>query len=76
MMGRNNHDIQIENKGSTIGEKVTSGNTNHSIPVDSSQVHMQKFERTITRTVRTEVDHEISTVETRVHDAILAAMDS
>ena len=76
MMGQNNHDTQIENRGSTIGEKVASGNTNHSIPVDSSQVHMRTFERAITKTVRNEVDIAISTVETRVHDTILAAMDS
>ena len=37
---------------------------------------MQTLERTLTNKVLSEVDNVVATVATKIHDAILAAMDS
>ena len=42
----------------------------------SSQVNLQTLEKNISDKVRCELDSIVVTVETRVHDAILSAMDN
>ena len=61
---------------SGTGEKVTSNNANHSAPVNDFHVYIHTPERKNTGRVRSEVDNVMVTVKTRVHDAILTAMES
>ena len=71
---RDIHDTLIRFGTTTKGEKVAySGDTNHLIPVGSSQVDMQSFKGNISKRVRCEVSAEGAT---RVHDKNLAARDS
>ena len=66
---QNNHDTQSKNRVDEIGEQRASSSIKHLIRVD-----MQTIERNITDNVRSEVDNAEATVETRVFDAISAAM--
>ena len=75
MMGQYNKDTQIKRRPSTLFGNVGSNSTNLSIPINGSEVDMQSIERSITDRVCCEVDNMVVTVDTRVHDAILASMD-
>ena len=72
---QNNHNILVESKASLTGKNVAFNNTNHSVLANGSQVDIRTFERSITNKVLNEVDNVVATVETRVHDAILSAME-
>ena len=71
---QDNRDSQNESRESTVGENVPSTNTNQLIPVNGSQVVMQTIERSITNRVRSDKNNIVVTVETKVIDAILAAI--
>ena len=51
-------------------------NANNSIHVNSSQVDMHTRENNIVNKVRCEVDNLMTSVETRVQDAVLTAMEN
>ena len=71
MISKDNHDTQTESRTNIQGEKLTSTDTKHLIPVN-----LQKLERISTERVRCEVDNKVATVKTRVHHAILVTRDS
>ena len=58
-----------------VEQKNISKDTKSSAPCDSSQVVINTFEKSNAYRVRSEVD-EMTKVETRVQDAILAAMEN
>ena len=76
MVRQNNHGVQTESRASMTKENVTSKNSNNSAPVISLYEDVHTLEKIITGRVRNEVDSVMATVETRVHDAILNAMDT
>ena len=50
-------------------------NANNSVPLDGPQVVVFTLEKSFTGRVRSEVDHDESTIETRIYDAILTARE-
>ena len=64
------------NRASIRCKSVGSSSATHSIPVNGAHEDLQKFERSITNMVRSEVDSTVAMAETRVYDTILAVMDS
>ena len=78
-MKQNNDDTPNKSETITIGENVASGNknnNNHLIPLNGSQIDLQALQRSTADRVLSELDNGVATVETRVYDAILAAMNS
>ena len=76
MIGGDNLNAQVECRASITTENATSNNANHSSSVEGSQVDVQILERNITGRIRNQVDNVVATVETRVHEAILSALES
>ena len=81
MIKQNNDDTPNKSETITIGENVASGNkniNNHLIPLNGSQMNLQALQRSTADRVLSELDNGVATVEveTRVYDAILAAMNS
>ena len=76
MGGNRNRDTQNENKINTECGKIDSGDTSHLVPVNGSQDKMQTVERFKTDRVRCELVNVVAGAETRLHYAILIAMDS
>ena len=61
---------------SKTGENTTSITANDSALLNGSHVDKETPQRSDTDRVRNEVDKIVATVETRIHDAVLAAMES
>ena len=57
-------------------ENVHSYEANHSTAESGFQVKMQTLEKNICDKVTSEVENVVATVETRVYEAILSAMDN
>ena len=73
---RESHNAHVEGRANITGENANSDNANHSARVNASQVVLHTLKRSITDRVRCEVDSVMSTVETRLDDAILIAMEN
>ena len=76
VIGQDNHSAQIEIRVGITGEHVTSNYANPSASVNGSQVDIHTLEGRFTGRVRNELDNIMVKVGTRVHDAILTAMES
>ena len=76
LIGQNNHEAQFESRVNTMEEYITSTNVNDLAQADSPQVDLHTLERSIAGTVRSEVENVMSSVQTRVQDAILTATES
>ena len=73
---QDNHVIHTERRADTICENVVSSGTNHLTLVNGSQIDEQTLEQSITDRVPCEVNNVVATVETAIHDSILAPMDT
>ena len=73
MIGENIQEIQIGSGTSTTEENFTSNNANNS-PVDGLQVNVLRLERSMTGEVVSEVDTAMTTVETKLLEAVLTAI--
>ena len=76
MVGQNSHETQPGDRPNTVDETADLNNANNSIHVNSSQVDMHTRENNIVIKVRCEVDNLMTSVETRVQDAVLTAMEN
>ena len=76
MLGKHNHKTQNESRVCAVDENIILNNADNSIQVIESQVDVHTIERNIADKVRSEVDSVMTKVETRVHDAVLTAMES
>ena len=70
MIGKSNHDVQKENRDSVTYRGTSSDNTNNVTQVNYPQVDMHTLEENIVSKVRSEVDNVMTTVKTRVQDAV------
>ena len=70
-----NQDTLNEGGTKTKNEDVVSVDTNHSVPVNGCEVNMRTVERNFSDRVRCETDNVIATVDTKVDNTILVAMD-
>ena len=74
-IGLNNHEDQSSSKTNMVGIGSSSSIMKGPIQVNSSQVDMHTLEENIVSEVRSEVDKVMTTVETRVQDAVLTAIE-
>ena len=76
MIARNSCEILTENRTNMADKGISSNNVNGPTQVNSSQVVMHTLEENIIIKVRSEVDSVMTTVETRIQDAVLTAMEN
>ena len=76
MTGQNNHEAQTENRTNAVGESISLNNRNKLTQVSGSQVDMHTLEQIIFNEVRSEVYDVMATVEARIQDAVLTAIES
>ena len=76
MVGQSNDDVQNENINSATHRGRCSDNSNSLTQVNYSQVDMHTLEKNIVCKVRNEVDNVMTTVETRVQDVVLTAIEN
>ena len=76
MIAQNNYDAPTENRTNTAEENITSICTKNPTQVNDSQLYVHTLERSVVNKVRSEVENVITTIETKVRDAILTAIES
>ena len=76
MIGQDTDGVQTESTAKITGQDIISKNAKNSALVDDSQVDVHTFERSISGKVCSKVDSVMASVKTKVHDAILTAMES
>ena len=77
-IGRSNHDVQTESRDSMTYRGTSSDNTSNPTQIkypQVDQVDVHTLEENFVSTVRSEVDNVMITVETRVKDAALTAIE-
>ena len=74
MIGRSNHDVQSEKRGTVSNIGTSSDKTSNQTQVNSPQVDMHTIEVKIVSKERSEVDNVKTTVETKVLNAVLTAI--
>ena len=74
-IGQSNHDVQNENMDSLSHRSTSSHKTNNLSQVNYSQVDMHTLEENLVSKIR-KVDIVMTTVETRVEDAVLTAIEN
>ena len=75
MIQKSNHDAQTERKMPADGD-TSFKNRKNPTKVNDSQVDMHTLEKNIVSKVRSEVNSVMTTVETRVQDAVLTAIEN
>ena len=76
MIWQNNHEVQSESETNTVEEKITSNNAKNPAKGNTSEIDVHTLEKNFANKVRGEVDSVMTTVENRVRDAILTAIES
>ena len=76
MIRQSNHETQAESRTNMADGGISSNNMNGLIEVNSSQVDMYTLEENIVIKLWNEVDSVITTVETKVQDAVLTAIEN
>ena len=76
MTGQNKHETPPNDRTNTADKNITLSNANTSTQVYGSQVDMYTLEKNIVNKLRNEVDSVMTTVETRVHDPVLSAIEN
>ena len=76
MIGQSNHEAKTSNETNAVDKGTSSNNITGPIQVNSPRVDMHTREENIFSKVRSEVDNAMITVETRVQDAVLTAIQN
>ena len=76
IIGQSNHSAEAEGIKNMANRANSLNNTNDTSQANYPQVDMYTLEKIIVSKVRREVDSVMTTVETRVQDAVLAANES
>ena len=76
MIGQNSHETQPGYGGNTVNESTTLNNVKNLIQVNSSQVDVHTLENNLVNKIRSEVDKVMTSVETRVQDVVLTAIEN
>ena len=71
MIEQNIKEAQSENRTDTADAEITLSNTNNPTQVSYSQEDKHTLEKNIAIKVRSKVDSVITTIETKVQDAVL-----
>ena len=76
MTGRSNQDVQTESRDNMICRGTSSDNASNPTQINYPEVDMYTLEENIVSKVRSVVDNVITSVETRVQDAFLTAIEN
>ena len=76
MIGQSNHDAQTKGRDSKMDEGTSSESTNNPALANYPQVDMHTLEESIVSKVRNELESVMTTVEIKVQDAVLTAIES
>ena len=76
MMGQNNHTVRTEGRDNMKNRSNSFDNTKKATQVNYPQVNMHALQENIVSKVRSEVNDVMTTVETRVQDAVLFAIEN
>ena len=75
MIEQKNHGAQSKSRASTVGRNTSLNDTNNLIKIISPQTDMHTIEKNIVSKVRSEVASAMTTVETRVQDKVMTAIE-
>ena len=75
MIGQSNQDEQVQNRDNMIFRGTSSDIISNPTEINYPQVDVHTLEENIVRKRRSEVDNVLTSVETRVQDAILTAIE-
>ena len=75
MIEQKNHGAQSKNRANTVGRNTSLNDTNNLTKIISPQTDMHTIEKNIVSKVRSEVASAMTTVETRVQDKVMTAME-
>ena len=75
MMGQSNHEAQTESRAEVANKNSSLNDTNDPTQFTGSQVELHTLERNFVSKIPSEVDSVMTTVETRVQDAVLTAVE-
>ena len=75
MRGQSNQDEQVESRDNIICRGTSSVNANNPTRINYPQVDVHTLELNIVSKVRSEVENVMTSVETRVQDAVLIAIE-
>ena len=73
MIGKNNQDEQIESRDNIIYRGTSSDNVSNPTQANYPQVDVHTLEENVVSKVRSEMDNVLTSVKTRVQDAVLTA---
>ena len=76
MIGQSNQDEQTESRENLICRGTSSDNASNPIQINYPEVDVHKLEENIVSKVRSEVDNVMTSVETRVQDAVSTAIET
>ena len=76
MIEQSNQEEQTESRDSMICRSASSDNTTSATQLNYPQVDVHTLEENIVSKVRSEVDNVMTSVETKVQDAVLTEMES
>ena len=76
MIRQSNDEIQAERRTNMVDGGIPSNNLNGPVQINSSPVDMYTLEENIVSKVRSEVDSVMTTVKTRVQDAVLTVIEN
>ena len=76
MIGRSNQSAEAKVEENSTRRGNSLNNTNDTTQANYPQVDMHTLEKNIVTKVRSEVDSVMTTVETRVQDAVLTAIEN
>ena len=76
MIAQSNHETQAESRANTAKRDTSLYNTKGPNQPNGSQVHMHTIEKNIFCKVRSEMDSVMTTVEIRVQDAVMRAIEN
>ena len=76
MIGQSNQDEQIESRGNMICKGTSSNNASNPTQINYPQVDVHTVVKNIVSKVRNEVDNVMTSVKTRVQDAVLTAIEN
>ena len=75
MIEQSNRDEQIENRGNMLCKETSSDNASDPAQITYPQVDVHTLEEIFVSKVRSEVDNVMTSVETRVQDAVLTTTE-
>ena len=76
MIGQSNQDEQTESRDNMLCRGTSSDNAGNFAQINNSQADVHTLEENIVGKMRSEVDNVMTSVETRVQDAVLTAIEN